>query len=159
MTILVTPIKPFRAWQYRKDSTEPVPEWVRHILAPDESLRPSWEGWWIVEIGDYHPSARWYTPAEFAERFRVGGNVRILRDGQFIVLSNGCIWPTPMDGRESSLEWRLRYGTAEQLAHDRYCAASIVAAYRELIRLPAKQRKAVIHDLRKAERFRVEEGK
>jgi hypothetical protein len=23
-----TPIRPFRCWQYRKDSTEPVPEWI-----------------------------------------------------------------------------------------------------------------------------------
>jgi hypothetical protein len=48
-----TPLKPFRAWQYRKDSTEPVPEWARDY-APD---RFSADGkqpdgmldWWLVE--------------------------------------------------------------------------------------------------------------
>jgi hypothetical protein len=69
MTILVTPIKPFRAWQYRKDSTEPVPEWVqRNYAKPFHSYyREDMEGWWYVEEQD----CKWYTPAEFQERFRV----------------------------------------------------------------------------------------
>jgi hypothetical protein len=62
-----TPLKPFRCWQYRKDSGEAVPEWVwqaglkYHYSATD--------GKWVVEVrpGDFI----WYTPAEFAERFKI----------------------------------------------------------------------------------------
>jgi hypothetical protein len=60
MTILVTPIKPFRAWQYRKG--KPAPEWVR-IESP------------FAEPGDWFVESEWgfwrFTPAEFQERFRV----------------------------------------------------------------------------------------
>jgi hypothetical protein len=56
-----TPLKPFRAWQYRKDSTESVPEWALWSL-------PMVDGWWVVH-SEWHCAV--YTPAEFAERFRV----------------------------------------------------------------------------------------
>jgi hypothetical protein len=60
-----TPLKPFRCWQYRKDSTEPVPEWVEwHYLEP-------YEGQWLVDYTGRGVTLVWYTPAEFAERFRV----------------------------------------------------------------------------------------
>jgi hypothetical protein len=62
-----TPLKPFRCW--RKDSTEPVPEWAQYYF-------DAWRGgppndWWIVE--DIAERCRWYTPAEFAERFKLEG--------------------------------------------------------------------------------------
>jgi hypothetical protein len=59
-----TPLKPFRCWQYRKDSTEPVPEWVQVRF-----LKYLDDGDWCVEDGDL--LLDFYTPAEFAERFEV----------------------------------------------------------------------------------------
>jgi hypothetical protein len=56
------PLKPFRCWQYVKG--EPAPEWVDpwwHFACRDE-------GDWVVK-SDY--GRTWYTPAEFAERFRI----------------------------------------------------------------------------------------
>ena len=55
-----------------------------------------------------------------------------------------------MDLPDDSLEWRLRYANDEQLVKDRFCAASIVSAYRQLITLPRKVREEVIRDLRAA---------
>jgi hypothetical protein len=70
MTLLVTPIKPFRAWQYRKDSTEPAPEWVELLRRGQGPVGVEFDGWWFVEFGEYG-AWRWYTPAEFQERFKV----------------------------------------------------------------------------------------
>jgi hypothetical protein len=60
-----TPLKPFRCWQYRwqyrKDSTEPVPEWAKYMDKYDTH--------WYVEFDECYVVR--YTPAEFAERFRV----------------------------------------------------------------------------------------
>jgi hypothetical protein len=61
-----TPIRPFRCWQYRKDSTEPVPEWVSSTGI--DLYRPK-QGAWVVE--ERPERFYWYTPAEFQERFRV----------------------------------------------------------------------------------------
>lgn len=74
--------------------------------------------------------------------------MRVLADGKFVASEEGGTWPTPMDEVHGGLEWRLRHGTKEQLVKDRYLAASIVSAYRQMIVLPAKQRDAVIRDLR-----------
>jgi hypothetical protein len=54
------PIRPFRCWQYRKG--EPVPEWAESYL--DERDDEEW-------LVDYHFGCWWYTPAEFAERFKI----------------------------------------------------------------------------------------
>jgi hypothetical protein len=64
MTTLVTPIKPFRAWQYRKG--EPMPEWAdwSHVPPPTDKAN----GLWLVELAGM---CFWFHPAEFAERFRV----------------------------------------------------------------------------------------
>jgi hypothetical protein len=59
-----TPLKPFRCWQYRKDSTEPAPEWARYELFNEVR-----DGWWLIE--SYGRRGIWYTPAEFAERFKL----------------------------------------------------------------------------------------
>jgi hypothetical protein len=74
---------------------------------------------------------------------------KILAGGKYVTWDGMC-WPTPMDEPENSLEWRLRYALPEQLVKDRYNAASIVDAYRELIMCPAKKREQVIRILRKA---------
>jgi hypothetical protein len=63
-----TPLRPFRCWQYRKG--EPVPDWAKHII--DFATRcdpPLEEGTWLFEFDT--KDRRWYTHAEFAERFRV----------------------------------------------------------------------------------------
>jgi hypothetical protein len=76
--------------------------------------------------------------------------MKVLADGKFVARDAGGTWPTPMDEPDTSLEWRLRYANHEQLVKDRFLAASVVSAYRELIRLPRTQRDAVIRDLRAA---------
>ena len=76
--------------------------------------------------------------------------MRVIAGGKFMVASRGGTWPTPMDLPDDSLEWRLRYANDEQLVKDRFCAASIVSAYRQLITLPRKVREEVIRDLRAA---------
>jgi hypothetical protein len=58
-----TPLKPFRCWQYSKDAT--VPEWADWV-----DLTMANDGEWLVE-DQPRGLAHWYTPAEFAERFRV----------------------------------------------------------------------------------------
>jgi hypothetical protein len=62
-----TPLKPFRCWQYRKDSGEAVPEWTRVGELKMDSYRLN--GGWLVELDSGVVS--WYTPAEFAERFKI----------------------------------------------------------------------------------------
>ena len=76
--------------------------------------------------------------------------MKVLADGKFIVATEGGTWPTPMDEADTSLEWRLRYASPEQLVKDRFLAASIVSAYREIIRLPRWRRDEVVGQLRKA---------
>jgi hypothetical protein len=60
------PTKPFRCWQFLEG--EPVPAWAGHMRK--EWSRP---GWWLVEVSimGSAPRCYWYTPAEFAERFRI----------------------------------------------------------------------------------------
>jgi hypothetical protein len=58
MTVLALPVKPFRAWQYRKG--EAVPEWV--------GQSPLYDQRWYVELSEW---VTWYSPAEFSERFKV----------------------------------------------------------------------------------------
>lgn len=76
--------------------------------------------------------------------------MKILANGKFVAMTDGGTWPTPMDLPDDSLEWRLRYAEPEQLAKDRFCAASIVSAYRQLIALPRTAREKVIRELRAA---------
>ena len=76
--------------------------------------------------------------------------MKVLASGKFVVMTGGGTWPTPMDLPDDSLEWRLRYGNDDQLVKDRFCAASIVSAYRQLIVLPRKAREQVIRELRAA---------
>jgi hypothetical protein len=79
------PIRPFRCWQYRKDSTEPVPEWVQHhgrnvITRPD--------GAWVVAIIDSANfwsnkfTCVWYTAAEFQERFKLSSESARVEEGK-----------------------------------------------------------------------------
>jgi len=74
---------------------------------------------------------------------------RVIAGGKYVAFDD-MTWPTPMDHPDGGLEWRLRYASPEQLVKDRYLAASIVEAYRELITCPIKKRNAVIRVLRRA---------
>lgn len=76
--------------------------------------------------------------------------MRVSAGGKFVTRNNGTVWPTPMDHVDGGLEWRLRYAADERMVKDRYTAASIVSAYRQLIALPQKERNAVIRDIRAA---------
>jgi hypothetical protein len=76
--------------------------------------------------------------------------MKIIAKGKYVKRDDGTTWPTPMVEAETSLEWRLRYASPEQLVKDRFLAASIVAAYHELIAAPVKKRNAVLADLRRA---------
>jgi hypothetical protein len=59
-----TPLKPFRCWQYRKDvKGDDIPKWMTRWANGVA------EGWWAVE--NDHEFINWYTPAEFAERFKI----------------------------------------------------------------------------------------
>jgi hypothetical protein len=64
-----TPLKPFRCWQYCKDSGEAVPEWVTYFI---RVFPHGVHGWWLIEVpNSLGADAFWYTPAEFAERFKI----------------------------------------------------------------------------------------
>jgi hypothetical protein len=76
--------------------------------------------------------------------------LKVIASGKYVVLDGGATWPTPMDDPDNPLEWRLRYAPAEIVVKDRFLAASIVNAYRELIALPATKRNKVIASLRRA---------
>ncbi len=76
--------------------------------------------------------------------------MRVLANGKFVLRDGGGTWPTPMDHPDGGLEWRLRYAGTEQLVKDRFCAASVVGAYRALIYMSRKRRDEVIRDLRAA---------
>lgn len=69
---------------------------------------------------------------------------------------DGMTWPRA-DNATGNLEWRLRHAP-ESITPANYCSlASIIAAYRELVRCPRTKREAVVRVLREvAERFPVE---
>ncbi len=69
---------------------------------------------------------------------------------KYHTFDDGTVWPLPGDEAEDSLEWRLRYKEHGVLANDRYHAASIVSAYRQLINMPVKRRNEVLAGLRAA---------
>jgi hypothetical protein len=59
-------------------------------------------------------------------------------------------WPLANDAI-GDVEWVLRYAP-EVSGTDRFIAASVLAAYRELVHCPRAKREAVIRRLRQAER-------
>jgi hypothetical protein len=80
-----TPLKPFRCWQYRKG--EPVPEWVNTNALPKTKFHISlMDGWWYVDME--RDACNWYTPAEFAERFRVSAETDACQHAEKIVTTN-----------------------------------------------------------------------
>lgn len=62
----------------------------------------------------------------------------------------GMTWPAPCE-RISEIEWRLRnYEPDASLSmEDRLVAASVIAAYRDLIYKPIARRNSIMRELRK----------
>lgn len=66
---------------------------------------------------------------------------------------SGMLWPNPLEEWCDELEHKLRYPLGERLsASDRLVTASIIAAYRELVRCPEKKRETVVRGLKEAAR-------
>jgi hypothetical protein len=63
---------------------------------------------------------------------------------------SGMTWPVPC-GRTSDIERALRHANADAIfsMEDRLVAASIIAAYQDLIYKPIHRRNAIIKELRK----------
>ena len=59
---------------------------------------------------------------------------------------NDMIWPAPCE-RMDDVEWEMRHGTPR--IEDRLLAASIIAAYRQMIADPQKKRNLIVSELRK----------
>lgn len=73
---------------------------------------------------------------------------------RFAQLPDGSVWPRTgdhPDPDEIGLEWRLRYAPESITRGDQLHLASIVSAYRELIRCPETRRRVVIRGLRSAQ--------
>ena len=68
------------------------------------------------------------------------------RIGKVAVSIGRMSWPA-LDNL-ADLEWQLRYGNPEAV---RFAAASVVAAYQQMVRDPRTKRDAVIRCLRRAE--------
>jgi hypothetical protein len=65
----------------------------------------------------------------------------------YLRLDDGTNWPHPDDPAE--IQWGLRYGGPRPRT-EQMVAASYIAAYTELIRLPVRQRNARIRAIRAA---------
>ena len=62
---------------------------------------------------------------------------------------DGMTWPTAGKAN-GELEWRLRHAPETLLAEDLMSAASVLAAYQELVCCPETKRRAVVRRLREA---------
>lgn len=60
----------------------------------------------------------------------------------------GMTWPNPQHAGD--LEWKLRYAEKHVTRGEQLTAASILAAYRELVDMPAKRRAKRIAGIRRA---------
>lgn len=75
-------------------------------------------------------------------------NVTLVADGSFVAFDD-VTWPTPMDFNENgALEWLLRNGSTDEVLDMRYRAASVVAAYRQMISDSAQTRNKTVKVLR-----------
>ena len=62
---------------------------------------------------------------------------------------DGTVWSLPGDHPDGGLEWRLRYVEPTNRT-DALLAAGVVECYRELIRLPQRERNRRVKQLREA---------
>jgi hypothetical protein len=69
---------------------------------------------------------------------------------RFLTLSDETVWPTPGDIPDGDgLERRLRFRPESITRSDQLVMASIISAYRELIRCPETRRRFVVRELRR----------
>ena len=61
---------------------------------------------------------------------------------------SGMCWPCPGEGLHD-LEWQLRNAPKDAIFSGRWTAASVLAAYRELITCEPSKRERVVRELRK----------
>ena len=68
-------------------------------------------------------------------------------NGHFTIYRHfdGMCWPAQGTAL-CDLEWTLRYGDSER---QRFVAASVISAYKQLIAMPEKKRNLIIKELRK----------
>lgn len=59
---------------------------------------------------------------------------------------DGMVWPVPGE-RLRALEWTLRYGNCSE--RDQLLAASVIAAYSQMVKDSATKRESVIAQIRK----------
>lgn len=74
---------------------------------------------------------------------------KITAEGHMATFNDGTCWPIPSKAM-GDVEWQLRYGDPVKV---RMLAASVISAYAELIRLPAKDRQKRVMVLRAAARI------
>lgn len=74
---------------------------------------------------------------------------KITAEGRMASFNDGTVWPIPSNAL-GDVEWQLRYGNPESV---KLVAASVIAAYGELIRLPQKDRQKRVMVLRAAARM------
>ena len=70
---------------------------------------------------------------------------------RFRQLPDGSVWPRtgdPADPDEVGLEWRLRHAPESITRGDQLHLASIVSAYRELLRCTEKRRREVVRGMK-----------
>jgi len=73
---------------------------------------------------------------------------------RFRQLPDGSVWPRTGDSEdpgEVGLEWRVRYAPESITRGDQLHLASIVSAYRELLRCTEKRRRVVVRGMRSTE--------
>lgn len=67
----------------------------------------------------------------------------------YVQLSENRTWPS-LD--QDDIEWSLRYASGKEVENIRYIAASIVAAYMEIIRLNPGQRNKLCKEILKKQK-------
>ena len=74
----------------------------------------------------------------------------------FVKPTHETCWPA-VDSDLSDLEWRLRHADGPFSDQDHMAAATVIAAYRELVNATDEWRRFVIRALRKQQKLRTRE--
>jgi len=78
--------------------------------------------------------------------------MKVTASGMYASFDDMC-WPVPGECA-GDIEWRLRYAPERLSRADHMLAASIINAYRQMVGDPETKRRAVIRQLRLAQRER-----
>ena len=81
----------------------------------------------------------------------MGDEVKHERSGPSWAAFNDMTWPRA-GNYGGDVEWRLRHAREHVTPSDMVVAASILAAYRELVHCPERKRRLVVRALREVER-------